>query len=231
MARAEPADARHRVEQCLRVGMRRPREQRVARRDLHQAAEIEHGHPVHQVVHHRHVMADEQVGQPPPLLHVAHQIEHLALDRHVERRQRLVRDDQRRIGRQRAGDRDPLALAAGELMRIAVQRIPRQAHVVHQFLGPRAAFRVRPDAVDGQRLGDDGGDRHARIERAERILEHDLDRVPRQLTRRPVERVAAKSHRRHGSACAIRRRHGPACSCRCRSRRPGRASRRPRSTG
>ena len=39
----------------------------------------------------------------------------LLLDQHVERRGRLVGDDQLRAQRQRAGDADPLALAAAEL--------------------------------------------------------------------------------------------------------------------
>ena len=79
-------------------------------------------------------------------------------------------------------------------MRIAVQRVLRQAHVVYQRRGALPAFRLRADAIDGQRLGDDGRDRHARIERAERILEHDLDRVLRDATGRTVERVSAKPH-------------------------------------
>ena len=129
---AEPADPRHRVQQRLRVGMRWSGEQFGAWRDLHQAAEIQHRHAIHQVVHHAHVMADEQIRQPPLLLHVAHQIEHLALDRHIQRRKRLVCHNQCRIWRQSSGDRDALALAAGELMRVAVQCVGRQADVAHQ---------------------------------------------------------------------------------------------------
>ena len=44
----------------------------------------------------------------------------LRLDRHVERGDRLVGDDQLRVHRQRAGDADTLALASGELVRVAV---------------------------------------------------------------------------------------------------------------
>ena len=42
------------------------------------------------------------------------------LHAHVERGHRLVTDDQRRLEHERAGDRDALALAAGELVGLAL---------------------------------------------------------------------------------------------------------------
>jgi hypothetical protein len=51
------------------------------------------------------------------------QLQHLLLHRDVERRDRLVGDQQLGLQRQRAGDADALALAAGELVRIAVERV------------------------------------------------------------------------------------------------------------
>ena len=47
----------------------------------------------------------------------AEQLEHGGLHRDVERGGDLVADEQRRLGRERARDRDALALAAGELGR------------------------------------------------------------------------------------------------------------------
>ena len=46
-----------------------------------------------------------------------HQVEQLRADRDVERRYRLVRDDQPRSQGECAGEADPLPLAAGELAR------------------------------------------------------------------------------------------------------------------
>ena len=72
-----------------------------------------------------------------------------------------------RLDGQRARDADALALAARELVRIAV-RVARQEPDVAQQLAARARRRsraVRHDAVDVQRLADDLPDRHARIER------------------------------------------------------------------
>ena len=51
----------------------------------------------------------------------------LRLNRHVERRDRLVGDDEVRIGGQRACDADALLLAAGKLVRIAVDEALAQA--------------------------------------------------------------------------------------------------------
>ena len=56
-----------------------------------------------------------------PLLQVREQVDDLRLDRDVERGDRLVADDEPRLDRERAGDADPLPLAAGEFVRIALR--------------------------------------------------------------------------------------------------------------
>jgi len=68
-------------------------------------------------------MSDEQVGQIEPLLQLFEQVDDLRLYRHVERRYRLVAHDQLRIDGQGAGHPDALALAAAELVRIAVRHL------------------------------------------------------------------------------------------------------------
>ena len=93
-------------------------------------------------IHHRNrraddfddtqVVADEQVSQPQVALEVGQQIEDLRLDRHVERRDRLVRDQHRRIERQCARDAETLSLAAGEFVRKAVPLMPRQPDAIEQ---------------------------------------------------------------------------------------------------
>ncbi len=80
-----------------------------------------------------------------PRLQVEQQVEDLAADRDVQRRGRLVGDDDARIERQRAGDADALPLAAGEGVRIALHRLrvePDQAHQLGDPLRP-ARGRVR----------------------------------------------------------------------------------------
>jgi hypothetical protein len=71
---------------------------------------------------HPQVMGDEQHGKIEALAHVVEQLQHLRLHRHVKRRYRLVGDQHLGLHRQRAGDADALALAAGELVRKAIKR-------------------------------------------------------------------------------------------------------------
>ena len=77
-------------------------------------------------------MRDEQIGEIAPLLQVAQQIDHLRLDQHVERAGRLVEHDEGRLQHQRARERDALALAAGEFVRIAVPRLRIEPDVVER---------------------------------------------------------------------------------------------------
>ena len=58
-------------------------------------------------------------------LHLAQQIEDLRLHRHVERRRRLVGDDERRPAGERDRHHDALPHAAGQLMRIVVDALLR----------------------------------------------------------------------------------------------------------
>ena len=77
-----------------------------------------------------------------------HQREDLRLDRHVERRGRLVGDQQRRLAGHRQRDHHALAHAARELVRILAQAL-RRGRNLHQLehaqrLRSRAAARSRP---------------------------------------------------------------------------------------
>ena len=89
------------------------------RPELDDAAEIHHGDAVADMRDHADVVRHEQQGQPEFALQVVEQVEHLGADRHVERRDRLVGDDDLRRERQRARDAEALALAAGQFVRIA----------------------------------------------------------------------------------------------------------------
>jgi hypothetical protein len=64
----------------------------------------------------REVVRDEEVGECKVALEIFEQIEDLRLNRDVEGRDRFVADDQLRVERKRAGDADPLSLAAGEFV-------------------------------------------------------------------------------------------------------------------
>ena len=86
------------------------------------------------MTHRRQIVRDEDVGEPELALEPLHQVEDLGLDRDVERRDRLVGDDQLRLERESARDADALALAAGELVRIAPDVARIHAHPLEQLL-------------------------------------------------------------------------------------------------
>jgi hypothetical protein len=107
--------------------MARPTIEIRRRRRLNDAAEIHDEHAVTDVAHCGQVVGDEEIGQLEFALQSRQQIKDLRLDRHIERADRLVGDDEFRVERQRAGDADALPLAAAELMGIAVTSLARQA--------------------------------------------------------------------------------------------------------
>ena len=100
-------------------------------------------------------MGDEDQRQPPPPLKLEQDGEDLRPDRGVEHRDRLVADQPVGLEHQRGGDRDPLALAAGELMRVALEvALGVEADVVERPLDPLLVLVTR-DPLHPQRLGDD----------------------------------------------------------------------------
>ena len=100
----------------------------------------------------------------------------------------------------RAGDADALALAARELVRVAVDHLRRQAGLRHHLAHARPD-RVPAEAglVGGERLGDAVADRHARIEAGERVLEDDLHRAPAAAQRLAVERGEVLAEPQHAA--------------------------------
>ena len=98
------------------------------------------------VPHQPQIVRNEQVGQLQLLLQIHQQVDDLRLDRDVERRHRLVGDDERRVERERARQPDALALAAAELVRVAIEVRRIEADQVEQIRDAIAALRLRADA-------------------------------------------------------------------------------------
>mgnify|MGYP006900717337 CR=1 FL=1 len=65
-------------------------------------------------------MRNEQVGRAGLLLDILHQVDHLRLNGHVQRRDALICDDELGVHDEGAGNAHALALAARELVGIAV---------------------------------------------------------------------------------------------------------------
>lgn len=104
----------------LRVG-----EDLVGRPDLDNFTEVHHRDTVTDPADHGHIVADEQHREVELRLEVVDEREDLRLDRHVERRDGLVGDDEIRVQHECPGQRDPLFLAAGELVGIIVEACAR----------------------------------------------------------------------------------------------------------
>ena len=121
--------------------------------------------------HERHAVRRDEAGE---------QVEDLRLGRHVERGGRLVRDQQTRRQRDSHGDRDALALAARQFVRIAPERhaIGLETDALQRGRGEPARRRAGQGAVNAPRLGNLLPDCHQRIERGRRLLEHDPDAAP-----------------------------------------------------
>ena len=131
---------RHRRQQRLGVRVRRAgRRCSSAGADLDDLAEVHHRHPVGDVAHHRQVVGDEHVGQAELVLQILEQVDDAGLDRHVERRHRLVEHEQLGLERERPGDADALALTAGELVRVAAGVLGLEADELQQLARPAPA--------------------------------------------------------------------------------------------
>ena len=106
-------------------------------------------------------------------MQLSHEVHDLRPRRDVERGHRLVGDDERGICADRTRDNGALALAARHFVRIAARKGPGQAGEGENLARPLAGRRARK-ALNAQMLDNRVAESHARVERAGRILEHDL---------------------------------------------------------
>ena len=199
---------------------------------LDDPAQVHHRDPVADVADDREVVGDEQVGQAEPVLEPLEQVDDLGLDRHVEGADRLVGHDEVGLQGERPGDADPLALAAGELVRVAVGVVGVEADRRQQLADPLAALVLRAHAVDvaaARRRSPPAVIRGLRLAYGSwKIICIRRAELRAGRRRRAVADVAAPSKRIRAGRRARRaaRSRGRSCSCRSPTRRPGRASRR-----
>ena len=81
---------------------------------------------------------------PQPRADIGDQSQHLRLDRDVERRNRLVRDEYIRIERECPRQSDALPLAAGEFVGKAIGGLRIQPDQLEQLQRPRGSPWPRP---------------------------------------------------------------------------------------
>ena len=166
--------ARHAGQQRLRVGMVRGGIEIGGIRGFDHAPKVHHHHALREVPDHAQVVADEQVGQSEALTQVEEQVQHLRLDRDVERGHRFVADQEGRLHRQSARNADARPLPAGELVRVAPAVGRVEADLPEHFTYIIFYFKFRNKTVNHRSLADDFLHAHARIQRSKGILENHL---------------------------------------------------------
>jgi hypothetical protein len=175
--------SRDAADQGLRVGVARAVEYRLDRPVFHRAPGIHHHDLVAGLGHHAHVMGDQHQRQIALFDQIVEQADDLRLHRDIQRRGRLIRDQDIGVGGQRHGDHDTLLHArptsgADSGRRSAVvrecatyrgfrpcARAPGLRHPEMQF---RHVIDLRPDLLKG-------------IERGHRVLRDQPDPPPRSL--------------------------------------------------
>ena len=146
----------------------------LAVRQLDDLSQVHDGDAVADVLHHAQVVRDEEVGQAELGFQLGHQVEHLRLNRHIERGHRFVGDHELGPEHQRPRQADPLPLPAAELVGIAIDVEAAKPDFLQDF-GHRL-FALAPvlHPVVAQSLAHDLADRQARVERRVGVLKDDL---------------------------------------------------------
>ena len=88
------------LDQRLHIGVTRRGKQRPGGGLFDDLTQIHHRDLVADMADDTQIVADEQIGQPGLALQTADQVQNLRLNRHIQCRDRLVKDDQFRLGRQ-----------------------------------------------------------------------------------------------------------------------------------
>src|SRR6266513_2645980 len=170
-------DARNGSHQPRGIGVPRRMQHVAHRADLHDAARVHDRDAVGGLGDDPHVVGDQHHRRAPFARDALDERDDLRLHRHVERGGRLVGDQQDRLRGERQRDDHALAHAAGELVRVMVEaRLrSRDTDFGEQRQGPLPQLLSREAEMRADRLLELLADSEERIERAERILEHDAD--------------------------------------------------------
>ena len=126
--------------------------------------------------------------------HVVQRALNLALGLHVDRAGRFVEHQDLRIDQDRAGDGDPLPLAAGQrLPALAHERVVALGQLQHELVSARGArgFEHLGRRRLGQAVGYIFGDG---AEKQERVLQHDADMTTVLLDRKRRDIGAVEPH-------------------------------------
>src|SRR5439155_18811744 len=131
------AQGREGPQETLRIGMLRTVGEGFRRADLDDLARVHDGDSVRELEQEREIMRDEEHGEAEVTFQRLDLLHDLALDDDVERRRRLVHDNQLRLERERHCDDYPLAHAARELVRVRARASTVDADELEELPGAR----------------------------------------------------------------------------------------------
>ena len=135
------------------------------------------------------------IAMPVSRLEVAEELQDLRLHRHVERRGRLVGDEEVGLVGERHGDHHPLALAAGKLVRIGAEPALglADADLLEELEHALARRLIAHAAMHLEHLADLPLDGVQRVERGHRLLEDDADVVAADAPAAPCSLALSRS--------------------------------------
>ena len=164
----------NRGKQRLGVGVQGIAEDIRRRAVFHEVSEVHNAHGIGDMLHHGQVVGDEEIGKLILLLQLLEKVYDLRLDRHVQRRYRLVADHELRVQSKGPGNADALPLSAGELVGVAVLVEGLQAAAVHDPVYVVVELILRHELMLPHRLADDLAHGKPGGQARKRILEDDL---------------------------------------------------------
>ena len=113
---------------------------------LHRTTLLQDHDMVGYLLHYGQVVGDEQEGQPAAGLQFLQEFQQLRLYGYIEGADRFIADEEFGFNCQRPGQQEPLALAAAQLNRVAVDRRKGQVDSLQQIPDAAQEFRVDPEA-------------------------------------------------------------------------------------
>ncbi len=168
------------AQQAGGIRMRRPADDRIDRSGFDETARVHHGDPIGDLTRHADVVGDEDARHAEFPLQRTQQQKDLDLHGRVQRRGRLIGQQQGGPARQRQSDHRALAQSARQFVRKGIEPARGGGDLHHLQQLERSFARIAPGHVfvrdDG--LGDLRADGEHRIERGHRFLEnHRRDRA------------------------------------------------------
>ena len=180
MGMGQPGD---RVDQGAGVGVPRFQQYVIRSAAFDDFTLFHHDHPICDIGHDTKIMGYKNNRHATRAAQIFDQLENLCLGRDIQRRCRLIRNQDVRLQRQRHRDHHALPLATRKLEGIGPNRGLRigDAHFIQQLQRPRAPFGPGKRAMGLEDLSDLGTHTHQGVQRAQGFLKDHRNAAATQL--------------------------------------------------